>query len=59
MMITMYVYASLGFKQIISEEEEEENQVLTNQRVNFHPDDKIPRKTGIICVAFSPSKEID
>ena len=58
----MYVYASIGFKQIISEEEEEDNQLLIHQTANFHPDDKIAKnkkKMEIMCVSFSQCNDND
>ena len=59
MIITLFVYASVGFKQIKSEEEEEQAKVLKRQGSNLHPDDKISRKTEIICIAFSQHNNSD
>ena len=55
----MFVYASLGFKQIKSEEEEKADKELKRQGSNLHPDDKISRKTEVICVAFTHHNNID
>ena len=48
----MGVYISLGFKQILSPEEEEREKSLQRQSSNLHPDDTNNRRTEILCLAM-------
>ena len=52
-LITFYVYVSLGFKQIPSEEEEKQEREYKHQNSNLHPEDVKNKKEEIICTAFT------
>ena len=51
-LITLYVYVSLGFKQIPSEDDEEQERNFKRQSSNLHPDDIQNKKEEVICIAF-------
>ena len=52
-LITFLVYASLGFKQILSEEEERQSKQNKRLSSNLHPEDvKMTKKKEILCIAF-------
>jgi len=44
---------SLGFKQIPSEEDEEQERNFKRQSSNLHPDDIENKNNEIICTAFT------
>ena len=51
-LLTLYVYISLGCKQIKSEEEEETERSYKKQSSNLHPDDMISKQSEIVCLAL-------
>ena len=51
-LITFYVYVSLGFKQIPSEDDEEQERNFKRQSSNLHPDDIQNKNKEIICIGF-------
>ena len=58
-MIALFVYISLGFKHIKSEEEEEEERTLRRQNSNLHPDDMASKTTELMCVAFTRQRKFE
>ena len=62
--ITFAVYCSLGFKQMESYEEEEEEvedgqKSVKRQTSNLNPDDRRSKKGEIFCVAFRRQGKFD
>ena len=58
--LILYVYYSLGFKQISATQSEapEIPPVLERHISNLSPDDKISRKTELLCLAIHDLKNV-
>ena len=59
--VTVFVYASLGFKQIQSAEEEEREQSFHRQSSNLHPDEanNSSKRAELLCLSMKRVKKFE